>query len=76
MPTPTVLQLQLGRELKRMREARGWNLAEAVEVIGNKDTKLSRLENGQSSVRWLDVKVLCEAGWPAADLLRHRIKLG
>lgn len=61
MPTPTVLQLQLGRELKRMREAQGLTLAEAVEVIGNKETKLSRLENGQSSVRWLDVKVLCEA---------------
>lgn len=61
MATPTVLQLQLGRELKRLRESRGWTLAEAVEVLGNKATKLSRLENGQSSVRPLDVRVLCEA---------------
>lgn len=61
MPTPTVLQLQLGKELKRLREARGWTLAEAVEVLGNKDTKLSRLENGQSSVRTLDIRVLYEA---------------
>jgi transcriptional regulator with XRE-family HTH domain len=61
MPTPTVLQLQLGKELKRLREARGWTLAEAVEVLGNKDTKLSRLENGQSSVRVLDIRVLYEA---------------
>jgi transcriptional regulator with XRE-family HTH domain len=61
MPTPTVLQLQLGKELKRLREARGWTLAEAVEVLGNKDTKLSRLENGQSSVRPLDIRILCEA---------------
>lgn len=60
MPTPTVLQLQLGKELKRLREARGWTLAEAVEVLGNKDTKLSRLENGQSSVRTLDIRVLYE----------------
>jgi transcriptional regulator with XRE-family HTH domain len=61
MPTPTVLQLQLGKELKRLREARGWTLAEAVEVLGNQATKLSRLENGQSSVRPLDIRVLCEA---------------
>jgi transcriptional regulator with XRE-family HTH domain len=61
MPTPTVLQLQLGKELKRLREARGWTLAEAVEVLGNQATKLSRLENGQSSVRPLDVRILCEA---------------
>jgi len=61
MATPTVLQLQLGKELKRLREARGWTLAEAVEVLGNKATKLSRLENGQSSVRPLDIRVLCEA---------------
>src|SRR4051794_19742151 len=61
MATPTVLQLQLGKELKRLREARGWTLAEAVEVLGNKATKLSRLENGQSSVRPLDIRVLYEA---------------
>lgn len=61
MPTPTVLQLQLGKELKRLREARGWTLAEAVEVLGNQATKLSRLENGQSSVRPLDIRILCEA---------------
>jgi transcriptional regulator with XRE-family HTH domain len=61
MATPTVLQLQLGKELKRLREARGWTLAEAVEVLGNKATKLSRLENGQSSVRPLDIRILYEA---------------
>ena len=61
MPTPTVLQLQLGKELKRLREARGWTLAEAVEVLGNKATKLSRLERGQSSVRPLDIRILYEA---------------
>lgn len=61
MPTPTVLQLQLGKELKRLREARGWTLDQAVEVLGNKATKLSRLENGQSSVRPLDVGILYDA---------------
>jgi len=61
VPTPTVLQLQLGKELRRLREARGWTLAEAVEVLGNQATKLSRLENGQSSVRPLDIRILCEA---------------
>lgn len=61
MATPTVLQLQLGKELKRLREARGWTLAEAVEVLGNKATKLSRLENGQSSLRPLDIRILYEA---------------
>jgi transcriptional regulator with XRE-family HTH domain len=61
MQNPTVLQLLLGRELRRLREARGWTLSEAVEVLGNQATKLSRLENGQSSVRPLDVRILCEA---------------
>ncbi|MGI8309654.1 helix-turn-helix domain-containing protein [Saccharopolyspora hattusasensis] len=60
MPTPTVLQLQLGKELKRLREERELTLAEAVEVLGNKETKLSRLERGQSSVRTLDIQVLLD----------------
>lgn len=67
MPTPTVLQLQLGKELKRLREARGWTLAEAVEVLGNKATKLSRLENGQSSVRPLDIGILYDALGASAE---------
>jgi transcriptional regulator with XRE-family HTH domain len=56
-----VLQLQLGKELRRLREAKGWTLAEAIEVLGNQDTKLSRLENGQSSVRPLDIGLLYDA---------------
>ncbi|MGQ0841566.1 helix-turn-helix domain-containing protein [Actinokineospora sp.] len=67
MPTPTVLQLQLGKELKRLREARGWTLAQAIEVLGNQATKLSRLENGQSSVRPLDIGLLYDALGATAD---------
>jgi transcriptional regulator with XRE-family HTH domain len=67
MPTPTVLQLQLGKELKRLREARGWTLEQVIEVLGNKSTKLSRLENGQSSVRPHDIGILYDALGASAE---------
>lgn len=58
MPTQTVCRLLLGNELRRAREALGRTPADAAEVIGNKATKISRIELGQSSIGKGDLTLL------------------
>ncbi len=60
MPTPTVRRLQLGNELRRVREAAGKTPAEAARLLGSNASKISRLELGQSGIAIGDVKLLLE----------------
>lgn len=61
MATPTVRRLQLGNELRRLREAATMTPAEASRVLGCNVTKISRLELGQSGIAIGDVKMLLES---------------
>lgn len=61
MATPTVRRLQLGNELRRLREAAGTTPAEAARVLGCNVTKISRIELGQSGIAIGDVKMLLES---------------
>jgi len=61
MATPTVRRLQLGNELRRLREDVGCTPAEAAKVLGCNVTKISRLELGQSGIAIGDVKMLLES---------------
>jgi transcriptional regulator with XRE-family HTH domain len=47
---PTVRRMQLGWELKRLREKNGFTLAEAVAGLTFSTTKLYRVENGLSAL--------------------------
>jgi hypothetical protein len=58
MPTQTVCRLLLGNELRRAREAVGRTPADAADVIGNKATKISRIELGQSGIGKGDLTLL------------------
>ncbi|MER7795047.1 helix-turn-helix transcriptional regulator [Streptomyces sp. NPDC097640] len=47
---PTVRRMQLGWELKRLRDKAGFTLAEAVDGLTFSTTKLYRVENGLSAL--------------------------
>lgn len=61
MATPTVRRLQLGHELRRIREEIGHTQAQAARVLGCNLTKISRLELGQSGIAIGDLKMLLES---------------
>ncbi|MGW2478059.1 helix-turn-helix domain-containing protein [Streptomyces sp. NPDC001665] len=48
----------LGDELRRLRERRGYTLADAARVIRASTSKISRLERGQSPVKYRDLNDL------------------
>jgi transcriptional regulator with XRE-family HTH domain len=60
MATPTVGKLQLGNELRRLRETAGRTPAEAASAIECNVSKISRLELGQSGIGFADLKLLLE----------------
>jgi transcriptional regulator with XRE-family HTH domain len=61
MATPTVRRLQLGNELRRLRERAGHTPAQAAQVLHCNVTKISRIELGQSGIAIGDVKLLLES---------------
>ncbi|MEV8426812.1 helix-turn-helix domain-containing protein [Streptomyces niveus] len=48
----------LGEELRRLREQRGYTLADAARVIRASTSKISRLERGQNPVKYRDMNDL------------------
>lgn len=60
MPTPTVGKLQLGNELRRLREVAGKTPTEAARAIECDVSKISRLELGQSGISFADLKLLLQ----------------
>ncbi|MEU6131351.1 helix-turn-helix transcriptional regulator [Saccharopolyspora sp. NPDC047091] len=60
MPTPTVRRLQLGNELRHLRERAGLELADAGEVIERTWATVSKLENGITGIRQKPLRELVE----------------
>jgi transcriptional regulator with XRE-family HTH domain len=58
--TPTVRRLQLGNELRRVRELADKSPAEAAVVLDCAATKISRMELGQSAIGVGDLKMLLD----------------
>jgi transcriptional regulator with XRE-family HTH domain len=57
---PTVRSRRAGSELRRLREAAGVSTAEAAGVLECSPAKISRIENGMSSVRVVDLRLLLD----------------
>lgn len=58
---PTVRRMQLGWELKRLREKNGFTLAQAVNGLTFSTSKLFRVENGHSALpKVADLKTLLD----------------
>ncbi|MCP2333118.1 helix-turn-helix domain-containing protein [Actinoalloteichus caeruleus] len=60
MPTPTVRRLQLGNELRHLRERTGLTLEEAGKAIERSQAVMSRLEHGVTGLRQRDLRALVE----------------
>ncbi|MCP2170349.1 helix-turn-helix domain-containing protein [Goodfellowiella coeruleoviolacea] len=56
----TVLRRQLGKELKRLREAAGKTTIEAGAYAGIKGGTVSKIENGKQGIRVANVRLLCQ----------------
>ena len=59
-PDPRMLRIQLGIELRRLREEADRSTFEAADVLGCKQPKMSKIEGGSQSVQPDDVRKLLE----------------
>jgi transcriptional regulator with XRE-family HTH domain len=57
---PTVLRIQLGAQLRRLRESSGISATEAARAIRGSESKISRIELGRNSVREVDIADLLD----------------
>jgi transcriptional regulator with XRE-family HTH domain len=58
--SPTVSRLQLGRELRRLREAAGVSRERAAAQLECSTSKISKIETGKATIRAAEVKVLLD----------------
>jgi transcriptional regulator with XRE-family HTH domain len=79
MANPTIQRRRLGNALKRAREAAGMTQEEAAQVIDAADSKVSRLELGQSGLRLTDLNLLIDfygVTDDEAELMRELARAG
>jgi transcriptional regulator with XRE-family HTH domain len=60
-PSPTMIRRQLGAELRRLREQAQRTVAEVAKSLGWSESKLSRIETANSSIRNADLQLLLGA---------------
>ncbi len=64
----TVPRRQLGRYLRELRNKSRFTVKAAAEALEWSETKIWRIENGYTSLRSLDVRVMCEVYAAPPDL--------
>lgn len=64
----TVPRRQLGRYLRDKRNEAGLTIKDAAKALEWSDTKIWRIETGQTSLRSLDVEAICRAYGVDADM--------
>lgn len=64
----TVPRRQLGRYLRDLRNAAGLTVKDAARGLEWSETKIWRIETGQTSLRSFDVEVMCRVYGVAADM--------
>ncbi|MFI1799887.1 helix-turn-helix domain-containing protein [Streptomyces sp. NPDC020379] len=57
---PTIRQRRFARTLRDLRRAAGLKHADAAEALACNESKLTRLENAQSGIRLVDLRVLLD----------------
>src|SRR3712207_2086386 len=58
--SPTVYRLQLGRELRRLREAAGLSRDDAAAELECTVSKISKIETGKATMRPAEVRALLD----------------
>jgi transcriptional regulator with XRE-family HTH domain len=71
----TVPRRQLGRYLRDLRQAAGVTLKVAAQELERSEPTLWRIETGQTSVRSLDVKAMCELYGATPDMMAALMSL-
>ncbi|MEV0122064.1 helix-turn-helix transcriptional regulator [Streptomyces sp. NPDC050703] len=69
---PTTRRRQLGADLRRLRELKGFTLEEAGARVGISKATLSRYETKEGTVKWPAVDALCRE-YEAADNVREAL---
>ncbi|TDC20601.1 XRE family transcriptional regulator [Streptomyces sp. 8K308] len=64
----TVPRRQLGRHLRELRNQAGYTIKGAAKALEMSDTKIWRVETGQTSLRSFDVEVMCRIYGAPPDL--------
>ncbi len=72
-PSPTVLRRQLGAELRRLRERAKRTVADVAGELGWSESKLSRIETANTSIRDPDLQRLFEL-YQVGDTDQKRIR--
>jgi transcriptional regulator with XRE-family HTH domain len=73
--TPTVRKLQLGNELRRLREEAGRTPAEAAHELDCAPSKITRIELGQSGMSLGDLKLLAQFYGADAEQAERLVEL-
>jgi transcriptional regulator with XRE-family HTH domain len=55
MPSETLKRIELGKELRRLRERAGLDIKDGAEVIHKSHTTMVRIENGENGIRDRDL---------------------
>jgi transcriptional regulator with XRE-family HTH domain len=71
-PSPTLLRRQLGAELRRLREGARKTAAEAATALGWSESKVSRIETANSSIRNPDLNKLFDL-YQTSEVERGRL---
>ena len=66
----TVPRRQLGRYLRDLRNQAGLTVKDAARGLEWSETKMWRIETGQTSLRSFDVEVMCRVYGVASDMTR------
>ncbi|MFF2751091.1 helix-turn-helix domain-containing protein [Kitasatospora sp. NPDC058048] len=59
-PNPTIRQRRLARALRELRVAAGLKHSDAATALGCNSSKMTRLENAQSGIRSVDLRILLD----------------
>ncbi|GAA0632003.1 helix-turn-helix transcriptional regulator [Kutzneria viridogrisea] len=73
-PGRTVLRRQLGRELRRLREAAGKTVEDAAEWAGVQKPTISKMENGRQAIRPTNVRLLAQLYGASEELTADLLK--
>ncbi|WP_160161385.1 helix-turn-helix domain-containing protein [Embleya hyalina] len=71
---PTVRQRRLARTLREIRTGAGRTIAQAAGTLACAESKISRIESGQSGIRLVDLRLLLDAYGVDDESVRLRLE--
>lgn len=72
---PSMINTQVGIELRQLREDAGYTSTEAAQAIGCKQPKMSKVENGQQGITPDEIRALGKLFGASADQIAYLVHL-